>query len=104
MRPCRQCRAPIENSFVLCPHCRATQHGGTPKANPAPEPPPPSFARQSGSIGFGLLKLLAYQIVPLPVLGGLIGHSVGGQPGLFAGVATGFTLTWLVWIFANPGG
>jgi hypothetical protein len=110
MRPCRQCREPIENSFVLCPHCRAPQDDVWQKPSPAPEPKRPRTGRR-------LLSILAFPfdeafhglaLFVLPIVaGGLIGYFFNGTNGAVVGMFGAFALVLLaafLWAAGNAGG
>jgi hypothetical protein len=93
MRPCSQCRSPIENSFVLCPHCRAPQNDIWQKANPAPKPKGHSPRRLSISFfnfpADDLFYVLAIFVMPI-VLGAVIGYSSNGTSGAVVGMFVAF--------------
>ena len=103
MRPCRQCRAPIENSFVLCPHCRAPQDDVWQKSSPAPEPKRPrtgrrwlsSFLFPSDEAFQGCLYFLAFFVLPI-VVGAVIGYSENGTNGAVVGMFGAFALVILI--------
>ena len=91
MRPCRQCRAPIENRVAVCPQCGGTQ-GDTPKPN---TDPPPSqtrraFVRQtlegvSGAGGLGLAVIPFVFVVHLMAAGVTVGYLIAGPGGAAVG-------------------
>jgi hypothetical protein len=103
MRPCRQCRAPIENSFVLCPHCRAPQSDVWQKPSPAPESKPPRTGRQllrsllfpSEQTLHGCICFLGFFVLPI-VMGAGIGYSENGTSGAVVGMFGAFALVILI--------
>ena len=110
MRPCCQCRSPIENSFVLCPHCRAPQNDIWQKANPAPKQEAPAACRRLLSFfNFrtdDLVQCLTIFVMPI-VLGAVIGYSSNGTNGAVVGMFVAFFAVILVaflWAAGNAGG
>jgi hypothetical protein len=91
MRPCHQCRAPIENRVLKCPHCGADQDIG-PRATPTPERAPPGFLLRfiTSAVRFEdpFLTLLFFAI-PI-VVGGAIGYSIAGTNGAALGLLSAF--------------
>jgi hypothetical protein len=110
MRQCRQCRAPIENSFVLCPHCRAPQNDVWEKPSPAPKPERPRPRRR-------LLSILAFPsdkalrniedflalLSISAVLGAAIGYSSYGIIGAAVGMFVAFIAVILAAFLWRPG-
>ena len=91
MRPCSQCRAPLENRATVCPQCGGAQDDG-PRATPTPEPERPGFLRRllTSSVRFEDPSLsLAFFVVPI-LIGGVIGYSIGGTNGAGLGLLCGF--------------
>ena len=112
MRPCRQCRSPIENSVAVCPQCGAAQDD---RAKPAGSVPPPVLRRKlfrrapaapaapnpnapprrSGFVESVLADIVELLFAPqafaflvgLLVLGAVVGGLLGGASGAAAGVA-----------------
>ncbi|MBP3958926.1 hypothetical protein J8F10_27090 [Gemmata sp. G18] len=109
MRPCRQCRAPIENHVGACPQCGTAQDDG-PKVNSG-SPPPAShrgFVRQllnALADITGLVPALAPAIFALPlVAGGLIGYLVAESNGAVIGATAALALLIGIAIWAESGG
>lgn len=114
MRPCRQCRAPIENSFVLCPHCRAPQDDVWEKPNPAPEPKHPRTGRRWLSF-FALpadralqgiedfLALLIFSIVFCAAIGYSLYETIGAAVGFLVAFIAVILVAFL-WAPGNAGG
>ena len=104
MRPCSQCRSPIENRVLICPHCGADQDGG-PRATPTPEQAPPGFLRRfiTSAIRFEdpFLTLLFFAIPT--VLGGAIGYSIAGTNGAVLGLLCAFLATILLTVLMAAG-
>jgi hypothetical protein len=104
MRPCCQCRSPIENRVLICPHCGADQGGG-PRATPTPEPVRPGFLRRfiTSAVGFEdpFLSLLFFAL-PI-VLGGVIGYSIVGTNGAVLGLLCAFLATILLTVLMAAG-
>jgi hypothetical protein len=104
MRPCIQCRSPIENRVLKCPHCGADQDGG-PRATPTPEAEPPGFLRRfiTSSVKFDdpFLSLLFFAI-PI-VVGGVIGYSIAGTNGAALGLLCAFLGTLLLIVLLSAG-
>lgn len=91
MRPCSQCRVPIENRVAVCPQCGVAQDGG-PRATPTPELERPGFLRRfiTSSVRFEDPFLsLAFFVVPI-LIGGVIGYSIAGTNGAALGLLCGF--------------
>ena len=105
MRPCCQCRSPIENRVLICPHCGADQDGG-PRATPTPEPVRPGFLRRfiTSAVGFEdpFLTLLFFFVMPI-VLGGAIGYSIAGTNGAALGLLCAFLATILLTVLMAGG-
>ena len=104
MRPCCQCRSPIENRVLICPHCGANQDGG-PRATPTPDPVRPGFLRRfiTSAVRFEdpFLTLLFFAI-PI-VLGGAIGYSIAGTNGAALGLLSAFLATILLIVLLSAG-
>jgi hypothetical protein len=105
MRPCRQCRAPIENNVKTCPHCGAVQIDEGPRATPTPDQPPPGLLRRLivGAVKFEdpFLSLLFF-VIPI-VLGGAIGYSIAGTNGAVLGLLCAFLATILFTVLMAAG-
>jgi hypothetical protein len=105
MRPCRQCRTPIENNVAVCPQCGAAQDE---RAKPSGPVPPPVLRRrlfrrappapQAGADpprprGFvvRLIDSLAGEalmyLVLLVALGATVGGALAGMRGAIVGGA-----------------
>jgi len=107
MRPCIQCRSPIENRVLKCPHCGAVQGDG-PRATPTSEPPRPGFLRRflTSAIRFDD-PFLTLVFFAFPILfGGVIGYSIAGTNGAALGLLCAFlgTLLFLVLLSAGDSG
>jgi hypothetical protein len=104
MRPCSQCRSPIENRILTCPHCGANQEGG-PRATPTPKPGRPGFLLRflTSAVGFEdpFLSLLFFAI-PI-VLGGVIGYTIAGTNGAVLGILCAFLATILLTVLLAAG-
>lgn len=109
MRPCRQCRAPIENHVGACPQCGTTQDDG-PKVNSGSSSPVSrrGFVRQlldALADITGLAPALAPAIFTLPlVAGGLIGYLIAQSNGAVIGATAALTLLIGIVIWAESGG
>jgi hypothetical protein len=110
MRPCTKCRAPIENSFVLCPHCRAPQSDIWQKANPVPKPEGPAPRRRLPSLfafsGDDLIHFVAIFVMPI-VLGAVIGYYLNGTSGAVVGMFVAFItliVIAILWAGGSAGG
>lgn len=109
MRPCRRCRAPIENRDATCPRCGSAQDAA-PKPNTDPAPPRSRrrFAREllTGFADFGILAAPLVPIVlavPLAVLGA-VGYFIAGQSGAAVGVVAAIAVLIGIAIWAESGG
>lgn len=102
MRPCRQCRTPIENNVATCPQCGGIQDEKA-KTPPAPrpvKPPPPALPRSTAtasttprhrSFMVRFLDAIGHEgcmaLSLLILLGAVVGGALGGVQGILAGVA-----------------
>lgn len=118
MRPCRQCRSPIENSAAVCPQCSAAQDDRARPTGPVPVPPPIArrklFGRRPPPPATGeppaaprgfivrLLDALAGEaliyLVLLVALGAVVGGALAGVQGALVG--GGAAVATLVLFFA----
>ena len=108
MRPCRQCRTPIENRDATCPHCGAAQDGA-PQVNSGPVPPQSrrESVRQffTGLSDLGLtLSLVPVGTVILLAFVGAVGYALAGNTGAGVGVVVVIALIIGVVIWAESGG
>lgn len=106
MRPCCQCRTPIENRATVCPHCGSSQVVGL-QVNPSGGPPKRGWlgqllrdVRDLIDSATPLRALIAvpvliishpWLVLPL-VAGGLIGYYLGGYGGAAVGVIAAMVL------------
>ena len=116
MRPCCQCRAPIQNSAVNCPACGATQDIG-PQVNPEGNPRDHSPPEDAQARGWSLIQAFSFLIDILglgpfaaPVLlaayfttGGVIGYYIAGEVGAVVGVSAmiGLLCGAVVWSYSR---
>ncbi len=85
MRPCRQCRVPIENSAAVCPQCGATQDAA-PRTSAEPTPPLNSAARRMTRDAGTLLWLAPpYSLLLLVLPFAAIGYLAFGPTGAVVG-------------------
>jgi hypothetical protein len=104
MRPCTQCRSPIENRVLRCPHCGAIQADG-PRATPTPEPERPGFLLRlvRSAVGFEDPFLsLVFFVIPI-VIGGVIGYWIAGTGGAALGLLCAFLATILLVVLLSMG-
>jgi hypothetical protein len=104
MRPCIQCRSPIENRVLNCPHCGASQDGG-PRATPTPDQPPPGLLRRLivGAVKFDDPFLsLGFFAIPI-ILGGVIGYFLGAIDGAMLGFLVAFLAMMLLTLMMAAG-
>lgn len=108
MRPCRQCRTPIENRDATCPYCGSAQDTA-PKLNS--EPPRTRSWRQfthdllaglSDNFGLGPVFALLFLTLPL-ALGVVIGFAVAERAGAQIGFAVALVLLIGVVAWAETG-
>ena len=97
MRPCHQCRSPIENRDAVCPHCGAATSTG-PKVNPSgPVPLRGYFSQLMHDLNdvtspyiaplWVTVFVLIHAWLALPLLaGGFLGFLIGGDVGALVGV------------------
>ncbi|MDY3560111.1 hypothetical protein R5W23_001336 [Gemmata sp. JC673] len=109
MRPCRQCRAPIENRIAVCPQC-GTAQGGAPKPNTDPSPPQTQRAltRQilegvsdTGWLGLAVIPFVF--VFPFVLACGAVGYLIAGQTGAAVGAVGAIALTLGAVIWAESG-
>lgn len=85
MRPCRQCRAPIENSAPVCPQCGTTQEAA-PRADTEPAPRPNSTVRRVTRDAGTLLWLAPpYSLLLLVLPLAAVGYFAFGSTGAIVG-------------------
>ncbi|MBM3979496.1 MAG: hypothetical protein FJ304_04285 [Planctomycetes bacterium] len=85
MRPCRQCRVPIENRAPVCARCGATQEAA-PRADTEPTPPPNSTARRVTRDAGTLLWLAPpYSLLLLVLPLAAVGYCAFGPTGATVG-------------------
>lgn len=112
MRPCRQCRSPIENNVAVCPQCNTAQDERAKPSGPVPPPvlrrrlfrraPPASETnptspprRRRGLFVLALMDDLANPansgacgfLLLLVLLGAGVGGALAGARGVLAGIA-----------------
>lgn len=108
MRPCRQCRTPIENSVAACPQCGTAQDAG-PKVNSETTPSPRrGIARRllADLVDLtGLAPAVALVLLASPLaVSGLIGYAIGDANGAAVGVVVAIALMIGVAVWAEAGG
>lgn len=93
MRPCKQCRQPVENAVFICPQCEEynAKHNLEPpqpvQANPADDLEGRSGKITDGSLGqvanaFYLVTILLGALVGLALFGTIQSFIIGGLIGL----------------------
>jgi hypothetical protein len=97
MRPCRQCRTPIENSVTTCPQCGTTQ-ADAPKPT-APKPQRRFFRRKPAAATDSPEPVARRGVLPetaagalMVVAGVLVGFVFGGWQGAVLGGILAFVL------------
>ncbi|MFK7769971.1 MAG: hypothetical protein AB8B55_22375 [Mariniblastus sp.] len=94
MRPCNQCRAPIENAALICDDCEKRnlvvgyKYDGAPRIQT--ETPKHKQPRE-GDYSYGLL-LLAFCAV-VSTICALVGLLVAGRQGFYTGCFVGFCIS-----------
>lgn len=85
MRPCRQCRVPIENSAPVCPQCGATQDA-VPRVNAEPALSQTSTARRLiRDLGTVLWLAAPFSLLLLALPFTAIGYLAIGSTGAIVG-------------------
>jgi hypothetical protein len=123
MRPCRRCRAPIENNVATCPHCDTAQEEfasapsqakpapgtGQPGVDPHSEPAPRrNLARQllrglADLILLGLGWPLPLLLLPLGLVVA-IGYLFAGQSGATISLVAAVLLLFVLVVWSEAGG
>ena len=123
MRPCRRCRAPVENNVATCPYCETAQSEppiaqadakpaprfAQPKVNPQSEPVSQrniasQLIRDVGDL-IGLAGPLALLILSLPVaLAVAFGYIVAGQTGAAVTFVAVAVLLLALTVWSSTGG
>lgn len=125
MRPCRNCRAPIENAAAVCPTCAAAQGDRAQPTGPVPTPvlrrrffgrkppvpaatnAPPPERRRRGFVAAVLSDVFGLLLGPeslvvllcLLVLGAVVGGALAGMGGAVAGAGAAFATIVLFFAF-----
>ena len=96
MRPCDQCRKPIENARKLCLACEEynRKHGLQAKPGVSLRPHDPATERPLPFHRKVNLMLAGFALSTLTFCS-LLGLVAAGRPGLAVGVIVAFALTWM---------